>query len=172
MDFGVSYLNLGQSKLNFQPVLLKHSGWQKNKQPHPLLALTRWPSMLMTLLHQLLHHEKQRNWLTKNWKPQRRIVAKKRLDSWQNKLPPSPACKKAVSLTSVKLKYSKWKNNYIKKRQNYKKNQRGAVYQRQLREKRIDGIQKLCNKDPGAAEILQQNSFNWTKTNRLRAEID
>ena len=55
---------------------------------------------------------------------------------------------------------------------NYKKNQRGAVYQRQFREKRIDGIQKLCNKEPGAAKILQQNSFNWTKKNRLCAEID
>ena len=64
------------------------------------------------------------------------------------------------------------KQLHKEEKKNYKKNQRGAVYQRQLREKRIDGIQKLCKKEPGAAEILQQNSFNWTKTNRLRAEID
>lgn len=151
MDFEISYLNLGQSKVKFLPVLFKHSGCHKNKQPRPLLALTRWPSMLMTLLHQSLHHENQRNWLTKNWKPQRRSLQKRTGQLTEEITSLISLQESSFSDVSKAKVLEVQKQLHKEEKKNYKKNQRGAVYQRQLREKRIDGIQKLCKKESGAA---------------------
>ena len=44
-------------ELEFLQILLKYARRHENKQPQPLLVLTRWPLLLTTLLYHSITHQ-------------------------------------------------------------------------------------------------------------------